>query len=43
MTREERFGRFARRGRTLVRWVFTPVMALWIVACAVMVVNGLRG
>jgi hypothetical protein len=42
MTQEEWFARFTRDQRALVKWAFTPITALWIVLCAVMVVRGLR-
>lgn len=43
MTQAEWFTRFTRRHRALVRWVFTPVVVLWLLLCAVVVVQGFRG
>jgi hypothetical protein len=43
MTRDQWFARFTRQQRGLVKWGFTPVTVLWLIACAMKVVQGLRG
>ena len=42
MTKDEWFERFIQRQRALVTWGVTPVAVIWIVACTVLLVRGLR-
>lgn len=42
MSQEEWFVRYARSQRLVVKWVFTPVVLLWLAVCVVTTVRGLR-
>ena len=41
MSQEESFERFAARQRWIVRWAFTPFIALWLGLCIFTVIHGL--
>ena len=41
ISQAEWFGRFAQGQRAIVKWVFTPVIVLWLGICVVTSIHGL--